>query len=216
MTYYREATVHTQELLDLLVKCENKIQTVSPAWPLFLLEGGESHCEWQVLPFCWAHKEAGVVSAHHLSPACCLLLCSASRLASTPRCPRASRPWCSTAPRWVCVARCLFLHCSVLAAPCACLLFPSLPLTVRLFPSTFPLRRRLAAWACCPWATSSSPSLICATASRPTWVSPTSARVRSAGTERALQLGWQGRIRVQKVKEYKLPPLLTSCCAMPR
>ena len=29
MTYYRGATVHTQELLDLLVKCENKIQTVS-------------------------------------------------------------------------------------------------------------------------------------------------------------------------------------------
>jgi HAMP domain-containing protein len=27
MTYYREATIHTQELLDLLVKCENKIQT---------------------------------------------------------------------------------------------------------------------------------------------------------------------------------------------
>jgi pre-mRNA-processing factor 8 len=27
MTYYREATVHTPELLDLLVKCENKIQT---------------------------------------------------------------------------------------------------------------------------------------------------------------------------------------------
>ena len=36
MTYFREATVHTQELLDLLVKCENKIQTVRPpccAWP---------------------------------------------------------------------------------------------------------------------------------------------------------------------------------------
>ena len=32
MTYFREATVHTQELLDLLVKCENKIQTVLP-WP---------------------------------------------------------------------------------------------------------------------------------------------------------------------------------------
>ena len=29
MCYFREATVHTQELLDLLVKCENKIQTVS-------------------------------------------------------------------------------------------------------------------------------------------------------------------------------------------
>ncbi|KXN66800.1 pre-mRNA-processing-splicing factor 8 [Conidiobolus coronatus NRRL 28638] len=27
MTYYREAVVHTNELLDLLVKCENKIQT---------------------------------------------------------------------------------------------------------------------------------------------------------------------------------------------
>jgi len=48
MTYYREAVVHTQELLDLLVKCENKIQTrikvgrvlsraaraVLPAWTL--------------------------------------------------------------------------------------------------------------------------------------------------------------------------------------
>lgn len=34
MTYYREATVHTQELLDLLVKCENKIQTVRlGGWP---------------------------------------------------------------------------------------------------------------------------------------------------------------------------------------
>jgi len=27
MTYFREASIHTQELLDLLVKCENKIQT---------------------------------------------------------------------------------------------------------------------------------------------------------------------------------------------
>lgn len=27
MTYFREAVVHTEELLDLLVKCENKIQT---------------------------------------------------------------------------------------------------------------------------------------------------------------------------------------------
>ena len=27
MTYYREAAVHTEELLDLLVKSENKIQT---------------------------------------------------------------------------------------------------------------------------------------------------------------------------------------------
>lgn len=27
MTYYREAAVHTEELLDLLVKCENKLQT---------------------------------------------------------------------------------------------------------------------------------------------------------------------------------------------
>ena len=27
MTYFREAVVNTQEMLDLLVKCENKIQT---------------------------------------------------------------------------------------------------------------------------------------------------------------------------------------------
>lgn len=27
MTYYWEAIVHTEELLDILVKCENKIQT---------------------------------------------------------------------------------------------------------------------------------------------------------------------------------------------
>ena len=27
MTYYREAVINTQEMLDLLVKCENKIQT---------------------------------------------------------------------------------------------------------------------------------------------------------------------------------------------
>ena len=27
MTYFRESVVNTQELLDLLVKCENKIQT---------------------------------------------------------------------------------------------------------------------------------------------------------------------------------------------
>ena len=33
MTYFREATVHTQELLDLLVKCENKIQTVRRLLP---------------------------------------------------------------------------------------------------------------------------------------------------------------------------------------
>ena len=42
MTYYREATVHTQELLDLLVKCENKIQTVSlilPLWESAILPG---------------------------------------------------------------------------------------------------------------------------------------------------------------------------------
>ena len=42
MTYYREATVHTQELLDLLVKCENKIQTVSfilPPWEIATYPG---------------------------------------------------------------------------------------------------------------------------------------------------------------------------------
>ena len=46
MTYYREAVVNTQELLDLLVKCENKVTTLMlfkfiffplPHLPLFLL-----------------------------------------------------------------------------------------------------------------------------------------------------------------------------------
>lgn len=30
MTYYRESVVNTQELLDLLVKCENKVRLVCP------------------------------------------------------------------------------------------------------------------------------------------------------------------------------------------
>jgi pre-mRNA-processing factor 8 len=34
MTYFREAVIHTTELLDLLVKCENKIQ-VPICSPLF-------------------------------------------------------------------------------------------------------------------------------------------------------------------------------------
>ena len=32
MTYYRESVVNTQELLDLLVKCENKVLNLSPSW----------------------------------------------------------------------------------------------------------------------------------------------------------------------------------------
>ena len=78
---------------------------------------------------------------HQISPAR-----SASRSASTPRCPRASRPWSSTRPR------------------------------------------RLAGWACSAWATSSSRSPTCATASRQTWASRTSARVR-------LQLGCCSAVR---------------------
>ena len=31
MTYYREAVINTQEMLDLLVKCENKIQKIGRA-----------------------------------------------------------------------------------------------------------------------------------------------------------------------------------------
>src|SRR5436190_1523807 len=49
---------------------------------------------------------------------------------------------------------------------------PRCPPDSRLSSSTRP--RRFGAWACCPWATSSSPSLTCPTARRPTWGSPTS------------------------------------------
>lgn len=46
MTYYREATVHTQELLDLLVKCENKIQTVWPcSFILCIMPNAMSLCK---------------------------------------------------------------------------------------------------------------------------------------------------------------------------
>ena len=44
MTYYREATVHTQELLDLLVKCENKIQTVRLHKPITRLSNPVQVC----------------------------------------------------------------------------------------------------------------------------------------------------------------------------
>ena len=36
MTYYREAVVNTQELLDLLVKCENKVWLYVFVTPLLL------------------------------------------------------------------------------------------------------------------------------------------------------------------------------------
>ena len=59
MCYFREATVHTQELLDLLVKCENKIQTVSssiwPSWVLVTPSPSASDCKDVVfasLPTC--------------------------------------------------------------------------------------------------------------------------------------------------------------------
>ncbi len=54
MTYYREATVHTQELLDLLVKCENKIQTVSGLRPLFCPAGLREVCYAAQRPTCRA------------------------------------------------------------------------------------------------------------------------------------------------------------------
>ena len=36
MTYFREAVVNTQELLDLLVKCENKVTSLSLSLSLSL------------------------------------------------------------------------------------------------------------------------------------------------------------------------------------
>lgn len=38
MTYYRESVVNTQELLDLLVKCENKVLKISPSLNLKFLK----------------------------------------------------------------------------------------------------------------------------------------------------------------------------------
>ena len=50
MTYYRESVVNTQELLDLLVKCENKVELnvflslgSYPNFPLNFKPNGEAH-----------------------------------------------------------------------------------------------------------------------------------------------------------------------------
>lgn len=57
MTYFREATVHTQELLDLLVKCENKIQTVNYVYINvgchILRKRSTSHIWYQLIELFW-------------------------------------------------------------------------------------------------------------------------------------------------------------------
>ena len=72
-----------------------------------------------------------------------------------------------------------------LSPPCPCRSASRSGSTPRCPPASPPLsstrQRRLAGWACCPWATSSSPSQTCATPSRQTWASRTSARVRGGG-----------------------------------
>lgn len=68
MTYFREAVVNTQELLDLLVKCENKIQTrvkiglnskMPSRFPPVVFytpkELGEYNCWIVVSPWCAYH-----------------------------------------------------------------------------------------------------------------------------------------------------------------
>ena len=86
MTYFREATVHTQELLDLLVKCENKIQTVSslpscrhvgPA----TYPGATLHAASTVLQVCLETlpKRASSIALQPASEAEWCSACSASR-----------------------------------------------------------------------------------------------------------------------------------------
>jgi hypothetical protein len=119
MTYFREAVIHTNELLDNLVKAENKVQTrikigLNSKMPSrFPLVGG--------CPCARAQGPAQIACAHPSPP--------------SPQSPLASSPGllCFTPPRsW-------------------------------------------AAWACCPWGTSSSPSQTSSTPSRRTWASRTSA-----------------------------------------
>ena len=102
MTYYREAVIHTQELLDLLVKCENKIQTRIKA----RCGGGAGSARLG----CGAARPPNACKGRPPAadyPVVLLLDTTPPRpldttnprSASTRRCPAASRRWCSTRPR---------------------------------------------------------------------------------------------------------------------
>ena len=59
MTYFREAVVNTQELLDLLVKCENKIQV------RFVLKRLKNRLDW-IYFHIFFHQEAQIFSINDL------------------------------------------------------------------------------------------------------------------------------------------------------
>ena len=184
MTYYREATVHTQELLDLLVKCENKIQTVSAC----LLVLPVLYAAIQTLCVCVPVETVACILRH---PSCVersahfglwqvcqsmwresiamvhLLISASAGQSLSQHVPLgcAGSFGCSYASPDISTGDLISLlpSCSVSKLDST----PRCPRASRLLSST-PLRR-LVAWACCPWVTSSSPSQTCATASRQTW-----------------------------------------------
>lgn len=130
MTYYREATVHTQVLKT---NFEEVVGSGAPTsvWLCRLLCQYPCRCRCRCVCMCVCICECVCICTHR---SCWTSWSSVkirskpeSKSASTPRCPHDSRPSSSTPPR------------------------------------------KLAAWECSPWGTSSSLKATCATASKPTW-----------------------------------------------
>ena len=98
MTYYREATVHTQELLDLLVKCENKIQTVCLLASRVALHAESQNCRMYCPPRCLLlaaalSELAALHSPHHLNQQLCQPSCTL---------PLGMGPFCAQIPLLEC------------------------------------------------------------------------------------------------------------------
>ena len=110
MTYFREAVVHTPEILDLLVKCENKIQTrikiglnskmpsrFPPARRLLLRLAARAPTRrpHAAMRFCLQIPSARVVVGRSLNRLCGGLTGGGGGAG----CVECAGPWCSTPPR---------------------------------------------------------------------------------------------------------------------
>ena len=131
MTYYREATVHTQELLDLLVKCENKIQTR-------IKIGLNSKMPSRFPPVCTLPQPTSLLYAAVLLSTC--HTAASLRAILLPL----YVPYCCLSMRHTAASLCAAL------SPPAVAMQSRSHLPCRRWCST--PRRSLAGWECCPWA----------------------------------------------------------------
>ena len=108
MTYHREAVIHTRELLDLLVKCENKVQTR-------IKIGLNSKMPSRFPPVVFVRGAAGPLSARaRARSAASPLPLTPAPPSSPPLLPRSTRPrsWAG----WAC---CPWGTCSSRSRTCA-------------------------------------------------------------------------------------------------